>query len=799
MVHRNSQVSVLLPLLTWAALLSPSQFPAFAQPAQPPARFEALCSGCHGGGGAGGDRAPALVDSAQLRAMDTAQIKQVIQQGLPGGMPAFDLDQQDLDSMAGWLHEQNPSASAAPSAARARLGELFFFAKGRCSTCHMVRGRGATNGPDLSDVAVRSTPAAMETVLRDPTSQMGSRSTAACPSWAFCPDNAWGVATVELRSGATLRGFVRGEGEHDVQLQTFDGQFHLLSDQDYRRITHETRSFMPPLAASAEDRRDLLAYLQTLDGASIGPLASAPLPQRSDIDRVLRPKRGEWPSYDGSPAGNRYSPLDQIDTHTVAKLQPQWSFAPGGTGLETTPLVSDGVMFVTGTTQVCALDAATGRPIWCTPRSAPRGRPANPPQQRAPTAVGPNRGVALLGDAVFFTTDDAYLVSLNRVTGAVLWSVPLADAAHPGRYYTSAAPMVVGDLVITGVGGGDSPLRGFVGAWKAATGTLAWRLWTIPNPGEPLAETWRGRDLPTGGGATWTSGSYDPEAGLLYWAVGNPYPATNGDERGGSNLYTASVLALDPRTGLVKWHFQFSPHDLHDWDANEPLVLADASYRGEQRKLLLQANRNGFFYVLDRISGAFLFAKPFVKKLTWAGGVNADGVPQWLPNNEPTVEGVRTCPSVRGATNWYASAFNPRTDLFYVMAAEDCSIYRKVGKGYAGDRNPRDPGKRYLRAIDISDGAIAWEKPLSGSQEENYTGVLATAGNLIFHGETGGGFAAVDAQSGATLWMFRANEPWKASPMTYLLRGRQYVAVAAGSHILAFALPQDLVESHIIE
>ena len=180
--------------------------------------------------------------------------------------------------------------------------------------------------------------------------------------------------------------------------------------------------------------------------------------------------------------------------------------------------------------------------------------------------------------------------------------------------------------------------------------------------------------------------------------------------------------------------------------------------------------------------------------------MNADGIPQWLPNNEPTVEGVRTCPSVRGATNWYASAFSPLTDLFYVMAAEDCSIYRKVGKGYSGDRDPHDPGKRYLRAIDISSGSIAWEKPLSGSQEENYTGVLATAGNLIFHGETGGGFAAADARSGATLWMFRANEPWRASPMTYLLRGKQYVAVAAGSHIVAFALPEDgLVGSHIIE
>jgi alcohol dehydrogenase (cytochrome c) len=350
---------------------------------------------------------------------------------------------------------------------------------------------------------------------------------------------------------------------------------------------------------------------------------------------------------------------------------------------------------------------------------------------------------------------------------------------------------VIGDLVIAGVAGGDSPLRGFLSAYKVSTGELAWRLWTIPNPGEPLSETWKGRDLPTGGGATWTTGSYDVETGNLYWAIGNPYPATNGDQRGGSNLYTGSVLALDPKTGAVKWHFQFSPHDLHDWDANEPLVLVDAKFGARARKLLMQANRNGVFYVLDRTTGQFLLGKPFVKKFTWASGIGPDGVPLWLPNNEPTVQGVRTCPSVRGATNWYASSYSPQARLFYVMAAEDCSIYRKVGRGYDGDRDPTDPGLRYLRAIDPTTGAIVWEKPLIGAQEANYTGVLSTGGGLVFHGETGGGFAAVDAASGKTLWIFRANDNWRAAPMTYTVDGRQYVAVAAGGNILSFALGQD--------
>jgi alcohol dehydrogenase (cytochrome c) len=369
-----------------------------------------------------------------------------------------------------------------------------------------------------------------------------------------------------------------------------------------------------------------------------------------------------------------------------------------------------------------------------------------------------------------------------------MWIVPLTDPAFRGRYSNSAAPLVVGDLVVSGVAGGDSPLRGFLAAFHAETGQLAWRLWTIPRPGEPLAETWQGDALPTGGGATWTTGSYDPDVDLLYWAVGNPFPATNGAERGGANLYTASVIAIRPATGNVVWHYQFTPHDLHDWDANAPLVLADARYKGRDRKLLLQANRNGFFYVLDRVTGELLLGTPFVKRLTWASGIDSHGVPILLPANEPTPEGTLTCPSVRGATNWYGTSYNARTGLFYVMAAEDCSVYRPVGSIYTGKPDPNNAGVRFVRALDIETGRLVWEKPVSGSQEANYTGVLSTAGGLVFHGETSGAFAAVDARSGETLWSFDANGNWRATPMTYMIDGQQYIAVAAGTNILAFAL-----------
>jgi alcohol dehydrogenase (cytochrome c) len=500
-------------------------------------------------------------------------------------------------------------------------------------------------------------------------------------------------------------------------------------------------------------------------------------------DAVMHPKLGEWPTYNGVLGGNRYSVLDQINAGNVQNLQVQWIYSLNAPNLETTPVVSDGIMYVTSANHVCALSATTGRELWCyTYTGGSSGRRIN--------SSGPNRGVGLLGDRVFFATSDAHLLCLNRLTGGLMWDVNMVQS--PGRFVATSAPMVVGDLVVAGVGGGDGPLRGFLAAYKATTGEQAWRFWTVPKAGEPGSETWNGKaPLATGGGATWLTGSYDVETGTLYWAVGNPFPATDGDGRNGSNLYTNCVLALDVKTGELRWYYQFTPHDLHDWDATEPMILVDTDYHGRPRKLLLQANRNGFMYVLDRTTGEFLTAKPFVKKMNWASGFGSDGKPRLLPANTPTSAGVLGCPSVRGATNWYSTAFNPDAKLFYVMAVEDCSIYRKSDKeseGYEGYRNPSDPGLKYLRAIDIQTGAMVWDIPQEGPQEANYSGVLTTAGGLVFYGETGGGFAAVDAKSGKTLWTVHGNQAWRGCPMTYMLNGRQYVAVASGSNILTFAL-----------
>ena len=768
--------------------------------------FATTCAGCHGAGATGGERGPALVDNRTLRGRTEAQIADTIRSGTPGGMPAFALPDAQLQALARWVRSLNVSANELKPPGDIAAGEQFFFRKGQCGTCHMIAGRGRANGPDLSDAGIAMNLVELQLSLDDPNARAATRSAGSCPSWSWCPQNTWGMASVRLRDGSVLRGFTRSQGKHDLQLQTLDGRFHLLKDSEYREISPEKASAMPALKASADERRDLLAYLSSRAGTDPGPLAREwePVPATA-FQEIAQPKRGDWPTYNGDLRGNRHSTLDQIKAQNVGRLKLEWSYTLPNNNLQTTPLVMGGVMYVSAPNRVSALDARTGREIWsfaysrpdptALPNAAGRGG-------RGGAAAGPaaridprgwegggtvNRGVAILGDRVFFTSNDARLICVNRLTGALMWDVDTREAG--GRVSGPVAPLVVGDLVLTGMAGGDGGALGYVAAYKASTGQEAWRYHPVPKPGEKGSETWTGNAITMGGGATWLTGSYDPESGILYWPTGQPYPPTEGSDRAGDNLYTNCVVALDPKTGKLLWHYQFTPHDLHDWDATEPLVLADARYRGKDRKLLLQANRNGFFYVLDRTNGEVLLGKPFVNKLTWASGIAKDGRPQLLEGNAPTAIGTKACPAVRGATNWYSTAFNPSTRLFYVMAVEDCNIY-KAGRGsYVPYRDPADPPSKYLRALDIETGKIVWEIPQVGPPEHNYSGVLSAA-DLVFYGETGGSFAAVDAKSGQTLWHFETGQQWRASPMTYMANGRQYVAVAAGSQIVSFALPE---------
>jgi PQQ-dependent dehydrogenase (methanol/ethanol family) len=733
--------------------------------------FGVTCVVCHGSNAGGTDRAPALTNNRELRGFNASQIAGIIKNGR-GGMPAFHtLPPATIQSLVAYVRSLNATAFDFAPVGDVDAGQKIFFGSGHCGDCHMVMGQGGVNGPDLSDAGRQSSLDDLKRAVQDPAARR-------LPNYA--------VVDVAMPDGSTLRGFARGQGTHDLQLQTFDGQLHLLREGEYTSVTTEPASYMPAFTGTPDDLRDLIAYLARLGGVPVGP-ATAPqqAPTPADMDAIVNPKPGDWPTYAGNLNGNRFSPLDQINASNVSQLQPAWSYTIPFFGLETTPLVKDGVMYVTGPNQIYALDARTGRQIWAYTR--PRTTEGT---IAGDAARGANRGVALLGDRVFFITDNAHLICLHRLTGALLWDEYLPPD-KPEHYGGTSAPLVVGNLVIAGVSGGDEGIRGFISAYDAATGNLVWRFWTVPRPGDPGYETWKGSAYALGGGSTWMSGSYDAETNVLYWAVGNPYPDTDGDDRGGDNLYTNSDLALDPKTGKLLWYFQFTPHDLHDWDATEPLVLIDAPFQGQPRKLLLHANRNGFYYVLDRTTGKMLLATPFAKKLNWASGIAADGRPILLPANDTSVEGVKTCPAVRGATNWYSTAYNPATGLYYVMTVEDCTVYHKAQNGGYGRYNdPSDPPMKFLRAIEIDTGKFAWEVPLIGPVESNYSGVVATAGDLVFFGETSGGFAAVEAKTGKSLWHFETNQAFHASPMTYMVDGRQYVAIASGANILSFALPE---------
>ncbi len=396
--------------------------------------------------------------------------------------------------------------------------------------------------------------------------------------------------------------------------------------------------------------------------------------QTSSTDIAQDADRGQWPTYSGSYKSHRFSPLRQITVENVTRLQPSWVYQPPGTGpLEMTPVVSNGVMYVTsGPTAVAALDLKSGRPLW----EWARPMPANVLNLGFPRA---NRGVAILGDTVFVGTLDGYIVALDAKSGVERWKALVGDNAT--GHAITAAPLAVGDKVIVGISGGEAGIRGFLDAYDARTGNRVWRFWTVPSPGDPGSDTWPGDSWVHGGGATWLTGSYDPALKLLYWGTGNPGPDWNGDSRKGDNLYTSSLVAIDVETGKLQWHFQFTPHDVHDWDANQIPVLVDTEIDGRPRALVVMANRNGFFYVLDRKTGEYLLGTPYAKQ-TWAKGLDARGRPILIPGKEPSEQGTLVYPSLQGSTNWGSPSYSPLTGLLYVPVREMGSIYYKTPVEY---------------------------------------------------------------------------------------------------------------------
>ena len=533
----------------------------------------------------------------------------------------------------------------------------------------------------------------------------------------------------------------------------------------------------------------LLACICPLAGA-IDQAAISALIDVRPADLAAKPPAANWLSYNGDYTGRRYSRLAEINLTNVSQLRAQWVFhARNSDRLEVTPIVVDGLMFVTAANDAFALEARTGRVVW---------------HHSHPTSEGLiddasrhiNRGVGLWQNRVYMETDNAHLLCLDARSGNLIWDVAYADWNK--NYGATSAPLLVKDKVLVGTSGGDDGVRGFVAAYEAMTGKLAWRFWTVPTPGEFGSESWP-RDLYLhGGGTTWMPGTYDPELNLIFWTTSNPAPDFEGSVRPGDDLYTDCVLAIDPDTGKLKWYFQFTPHDLFDYDATETPILVDAVYRGQPRKLLVQANRNGFIYVLDRSNGKFLSAFPFVTKLNWAKGIDAQGRPI-RTEVMPTPAGSRICPGYAGATNWFAPSYNESTHFIYFMALEECETFFskpepetfKEGQMLYSTGVKRIPGEssqKILLAYNLETETLAWKYPQAG-QGHSSGGTMTTAGGLLFFGDDAESFEAVDAATGKPMWHFNTGQGMTASPMSYSVGGKQFVAIAAGSDVFSFALP----------
>ncbi len=534
----------------------------------------------------------------------------------------------------------------------------------------------------------------------------------------------------------------------------------------------------------------------------LATLAACTLGAQVDQSRLERADREphNWLTYNGTYQSQHHSRLDGIGLSNVGDLELEWVYQAASTDkFQATPLVVDGVMYLTEPpNKLVAIDPRTGREYWVYEHELP--------SRIYPCCGRVNRGAAILGDTLYWGTLDAKLLAVDAKTGMKVWEATVVEDYERG-YSLTVAPLVINEKVIVGTAGGEFGIRGYLAAYDAATGEEAWRFYTIPGPGEPGHETWENEAWKTGGGSIWLTGSYDPELNLTYWGVGNPAPDWNPDVRPGDNLYTDSVVALDADTGKLRWHFQFTPHDEWDWDSVQVPVLADLEWKGTPRKLMLWANRNGFYYVLDRATGEFLLGEPFVKQ-TWAAGLDEDGRPVKVPGRGPSSEGTKTWPGVQGGTNWYAPSFSPVTNLFYLSVWEGYySIYFKWDQEY-------EPGTRYLggaprgpvsstsrrRFMDYTDddghGAIRALDPLTGAKVWEFSmtdvtdsGLLTTASNLLFSGSREGYFYALDAASGTLLWERYLGGQIAASPITYEVDGKQYVTVAAGHAVFTFALP----------
>jgi len=747
--------------------------------------FDSACTPCHGSGGVGTERAPSLDSGRFKHGSEDFEIFQTIQKGVPGTqMPSFASFSADqvwqLVTYVRSLGQSGTQSADIPANADPKRGQQLFFGSAQCTSCHEINGRGSLLAPDLSEVG-NQTPDRIKAGMEH---QPNFRRMFMGPNQRY--------VDVTLQDGKQLQGLVKNEDSLSLVLQTEAGDYKLLDRRRIRTLANSSRPLGPADLAqrfSADQLADLLAYLAQQKQRAPVPIAAASGGVTYERLKGAANEPQNWFSYWGSYQSEHFSELQQINRSNVWTLQARWA-APlqGNSPLESTPVVVDGVMYVSGPPgDVYALDARSGLWIWGFHRQQ---RQVNPFQ------INPfNRGVAVLGQRVFVVTLDNQLIALDARSGRVLWEKQVANTME--GYTMTGAPLALDNKVIVGISGGEMGIRGFVDAYDVNDGHPLWRFYTIPGPGEPGHETWSGDSWKTGSGGTWLTGSYDAQLNLLYWAVGNPGPDFDPERRQGDNLYTSSVLALNPDTGKLVWHYQFSPHDTHDWDSNEDLILADVPIGGRTRKVLLHADRNGFFYTLDRVTGKLISAVPFVTQ-TWNKGFDANGHPIVDPASIATRQGQKLSPGV-GGTNFQAPSYDATRHVLFLnyLDSEVTATYQpaqyKSGQTFTGANfgarhgASREP-EHGVMALDVLTGRRLWTFPVTRLTLP--AGVLATRGDVVFAATAEGNLLGLDAHSGKPLWHFQTNIAIMASPMTYSVDGTQFVAIAAGNTLYSFALPE---------
>jgi alcohol dehydrogenase (cytochrome c) len=765
--------------------------------------YEQTCQACHGGE-ARGDRGPALTGNFRHGSADN-DIFQNVKTGIPGTqMPSFSaLPSDSIWRIITYLRSLDNARSTKPEniAGDPVTGKAIFFGKGKCQECHDVNGTGGVFANELSAIGTSS-----EATLRQ---------------WILHPDQAagapqpvvrqdprpdqprgggggnFGVNTpvtmrLKTRQGQSIDGIRIADDGFTVILRDRSGAIKRYDVSDLTEKKEDSKPLMPVDYAStlsSSEVQDVVAYLKTLTARDLTQTSQADIPGGLSPERLIHSaaEPHNWMSYWGDYNGSHYTPLTQITPANVKKLSPAWAVQMPGNGiLEATPVVVDGIMYTSGLPgQVFALDAKTGQQIWKFER---RQKTTNPYETNPY-----NRGVAVLGNRVFVGTLDSVLIALDARTGRELWETPVADTML--GYTITAAPLAVKDKVFVGVAGGEFGIRGFLDAYDAKTGKRIWRFNTVPGPGEVGHDTWSGDSWKTGSGATWLTGSYDPELNQLYWTTGNPSPAQNATPRSGDNLYTCSVLSLDPDTGKLIWHYQFTPNDTHDWDANEDVILAEQTFEGIKHKVLMQADRNGMFYVIDRANGKFLFAKPYVTQ-TWNNGFTPEGRPIFTDAWKSSPQGTVVAPTLVGGANWQNPSFDPTRSTLFVIATDGSQTYRSAdtvyepGKQYSGGAGGGGGGRAAsalsITAINTLDGSIRWKYPLL--RRSFAIGVMATRTGLLFSATGEGNVIALDSATGKPLWYFPAGGNIADAPMSYAVDGKQFIAIGAGNVLYAFAL-----------